>query len=65
MSSKTSSCDKTSRVSKQRRIQGMSSNTHPIFQSRELMPIALRSYRERLNLHVQNHLKEWSEGALT
>ena len=65
MSSETGSCDKTSRVSKQRRIQGMSSNIHPIFQSRELIPIALRSYKERLNLHVQNHLKEWSEGALT
>lgn len=43
----------------------MSSNIHPIFQSVELIPIALRSYKERVNLHVQNHLKEWSEGALT
>ena len=54
MSRETSSCDETSRVSKQKRIQGMSSNIHPIFQSRELIPIALRSYKERVNLHVQN-----------
>ena len=52
MSRETSSCDETSRVSKQKRIQGMSSNIHPIFQSRELIPIALRSYKERLNLHA-------------
>lgn len=54
MSRETSSCDETSRVSKQKRIQGMSSNIHPIFQSRELIPVALRSYKERVNLHVQN-----------
>ena len=70
MSRETSSCDETSRVSKQKRIQGMSSNIHPIFQSRELIPIALRSYKERVNLHVQNQSRNgarelWLENNLS